>query len=168
MGKFVFGVVVGVAGIVAGTYVYPHYGYMDMRADRPAGRIEQMYLNNAMDRYAERRAPGARNPFRPTEPILVDGIRLYRANCAFCHGGAEKPVADMRFSPPAPQFLKDAPDMPENQNFLIIRDGIRMTGMPAWGKAMSDEEIWKLVTFLSAMEHIDTLPPAAQAAWKSK
>jgi mono/diheme cytochrome c family protein len=62
------------------------------------------------------------------------------------------------FNPPVPAFFKDAPDMPENQNFYIIQHGIRWTGMPFWNRTLSDTQTWQLVTLLS---NIQKLPPAA-------
>jgi hypothetical protein len=57
--------------------------------------------------------------------------------------------------------------MPENENYWIIRHGIKMTGMPAWDKVLSDTDIWKVITFLRKMGDLDKLPPAAQAEWKA-
>ena len=62
------------------------------------------------------------------------------------------------FNPPALAFFKDAPDMPENQNFYIIQHGVRWTGMPAWKGTLSDAQTWQLVTFLS---NVEKLPPVA-------
>lgn len=59
--------------------------------------------------------------------------------------------------------MEEKPDMTENQNFYIIEHGVHWTGMPAWGNTLSDEEIWKLVTFLSQM---GKLPPSAEPAWQ--
>jgi thiosulfate dehydrogenase len=169
MGKFIGGVIVGLLCVAAGVYVYVHYGFMNLQADRPPGRLESLYMGSAMDHYAERHAPQVRNPIQPTDANLVEGIRLYKSNCAVCHGGPDKPVSDvgLGFNPPVPQFLKEAPDMPENENYWIISHGIKRTGMPAWNKVLSDSDIWKLTTFLSKMEDLDKLPPAAQAAWKT-
>ena len=44
--------------------------------------------------------------------------------------------------------------------FVGIKHGIRYSGMGAWNGMMSDEEIWKVATFL---EHIGSLPPEVQA-----
>jgi len=66
--------------------------------------------------------------------------------------------------PRAPQFVEDAPDMPENQNFYIIQHGIRLSGMPAWKQALTEQEIWQVTAFLS---HVDKLPPQVSTAWKS-
>jgi mono/diheme cytochrome c family protein len=48
--------------------------------------------------------------------------------------------------------------------FVVINDGISCSGMGAWDGMMSDEEIWKVATFL---EHIKSLPPEVEANWKA-
>ncbi len=48
------------------------------------------------------------------------------------------------YYPPMPRFMEDAPDVPEKENFYIIKHGIRFTGMPGWGKNFSDDQLWKL------------------------
>ncbi|MGA3210499.1 MAG: c-type cytochrome [Terriglobales bacterium] len=166
MRKFTVGFLLGVLAVAASSYVYIHYGFVDLRADQPLGVIERTYMRGAMDKYADRYSPKAENPVSQTDANMIEGIRLYKANCAVCHGGPDKPVAAMGFSPRAPQFLSDAPDMPEYQNFWITKRGIKLTGMPAWDRALSDVEIWKVTTFLSRMEDLDKLSPAVQAAWK--
>lgn len=115
----------------------------------------------AMDAATERRAPEQKNPIPPTEENLVAGAKLYLDHCAGCHGVPSNPASPFSrsFNPPSPGFFRRAPDMPDNQNFYIIQHGVRWTGMPAWGRILSDEQIWKIATFMS---HIEKLPPAAQ------
>jgi len=54
--------------------------------------------------------------------------------------------------------MNQAPDMPDYENFYIIKHGVRWTGMPAWGNLMTDSEVWQVVTLLSRFEK---LPPEA-------
>jgi hypothetical protein len=68
------------------------------------------------------------------------------------------------YYPPVPRFPEDAPDMPENENFYIIKHGIRLTGMPGCGNNFSDDELWKLTAFLSQM---GKLPPSVEQEWKN-
>jgi thiosulfate dehydrogenase len=168
MGKFVFGVIVGIVAVFGGAYAYVHYGFFNMRADQARGTVERIYMRGAMDRYAERYAANQKNPLTADEATLIAGVKLYKNDCALCHGGPSNPISDVGqgLNPRAPQFLKDAPDLPEYQNFWIIKHGIRMTGMPAWEKVLTDSEIWQLTTFLTKFEQIDKLPPAVQAEWK--
>jgi mono/diheme cytochrome c family protein len=93
-------------------------------------------------------------------------MRIYEMNCASCHGDIQHPHAALgdSFHPRAPQFAEDAPDMPENQNFYIIRHGVRLSGMPSWKEAMSEQETWQATTFLS---HMDKLPAGILAEWKT-
>jgi mono/diheme cytochrome c family protein len=51
------------------------------------------------------------------------------------------------------------PSLPENQDFYLIKNGVRRSAMPAWGNIMADSEIWQVVTFL---HHLDNLPPSVQ------
>jgi thiosulfate dehydrogenase len=169
MGKFIAGVIIGILGVAAGAYIYVHYGFLNMQADQPIAGIERFYLRGAMDRYAERFAPVVKNPLQPTDETLIQGIRLYKSNCAVCHGGPLIPISEVGrgLYPRAPQFLQDSPDMPEHENYWIIKHGVARTGMPAWDKVLSDADIWKLTTFLGKMEVLEKLSPAVQEAWKS-
>ena len=82
-----------------------------------------------------------------------------------CHASPQHPEKNFGrpFYPPAPDFLKDAPDMEENQNFYIIKHVVRWSAMAAWGNTLSDQQIWTLVTFLS---HMDKLPAAVEEEWQ--
>ena len=168
MGKFVAGAILGVLAVAIGAYVYVHYGFIDMRADQPGMAVERFYLRGAMDRWADRSAPKVTNPMPATEPTLLAGVRIYKSNCAVCHGGPEQPLSEVGrgLFPRAPQFLQDAPDMPDEQNFWITKHGVARTGMPSWGKLLSDNDIWKVVTLLGRFKDFDQLSPAVQQEWK--
>jgi mono/diheme cytochrome c family protein len=61
--------------------------------------------------------------------------------------------------------MEDAPDMPEKQNLYIVQHGIRLSGMPAWKQALSDQQIWEVTTFLS---HMDKLSPEVSEQWQAE
>ena len=54
-------------------------------------------------------------------------------------------------------------DDPEWHIYYAVRTGIRYTGMPAWNKVLSEQDMWKVTAFLS---RIEKLPPAVQDYWK--
>ncbi len=62
--------------------------------------------------------------------------------------------------PPAPDLGESQKDMSDAELFWIIKNGIRMTGMPAFGPTHGDEQIWQMVTFVrhlpqaSEQEHV--------------
>ncbi len=158
MGNFIRGVILGAIALAAGLYIYLHYGFVDLRADQKPSALEQNVLGSALDGSTERYAPKQKNPLQPTEENLLAGAKLYRDKCSDCHGSPINPNSDygLSFNPRVPQFMKQAPDMPENENFYIIKHGVRWTAMPAWGHVMTDSEIWQVVTLLSRFEK---LPP---------
>ena len=66
--------------------------------------------------------------------------------------------------PPAPNLISDPPEDPEWHIFYAVRTGIRYTGMPAWEKTLSQQDIWKVTALLS---HLNKLPPTVQEYWKT-
>ena len=166
MVRILIGFVIGILAALVGTLCYVRYGFVDPRADVEVGTLESKIAMPALDASVDRRAPDAKNPIQPTDENLVAGMKIYQQDCAGCHGDVQHSHDPFgaSFYPRAPQFLEDAPDMPENQNFYIIQHGVRLSGMPAWSTTLDEQKIWKVTTFLS---HMDKLPPAVSSAWKA-
>lgn len=86
------------------------------------------------------------------------GFEHYRDSCVMCHGAPD--VAAMDFSEhmePEPPKLweEDSQSLNDGELFVIIRDGIRMTGMPAFGPDHNDEEIWDIVAFVRTLPSLN-------------
>jgi len=62
-----------------------------------------------------------------------------------------------------PQFDLENPQKPDWQMFWIVKHGVRYSGMGAWGGEVSEDKIWKVVTFLS---NLKSLPPDVQMEWR--
>jgi len=156
MNNFIRGIVVGAIALAAGVYGYARFGFLDLRADRNPSALEERIAGSAMDESTERHAAQQKNPLPPTEENLLAGARLYRDKCSDCHGGPVNPNSDYgrSFYPRVPQFMKQAPDLPDHENFYIIKHGVRWTAMPAWGNVMTDSEIWQVVTLLSRLQKL--------------
>lgn len=166
MVRILVGFLIGIVVALVGAVCYVRFGFVDPRADAEMGALEMKIAMPALDASVDRRASDIKNPVQPTDDNLLAGMNIYQQNCAGCHGDiqhAHQPFG-VSFYPRAPQFVEDAPDMPENQNFYIIQHGIRLSGMPAWAQILDEQKIWKVTTFLS---HMDKLPPAVVLAWKT-
>jgi thiosulfate dehydrogenase len=164
--KFLLGFAIAVVVVLTAGFCYVRFGFVDPRADLPVGWLESKIAMPALDSAVDRRAPETHNPLQPSDANLIAGMKIYQSNCAGCHGDIQHSHAAFgdAFYPRAPQFAEDAPDMPENQNFYIIQHGIRLSGMPAWKGALSEEDTWQVTTFLS---HMDKLPTQVSEAWKT-
>ena len=73
-------------------------------------------------------------------------MKIYTMNCALCHGGLDNKPSPLQhsFYPPPPQLIIDPLDDPEWHIYYAVRTGIRYTGMPAWSKALSEQDMWKV------------------------
>lgn len=164
--KFLLGFAIAVVVVLTVTFCYVRLGFVNPRADLPVGWLESKIAMPALDAAIDRRAPETHNPLQPTDANLIAGMKVYQTNCAGCHGDIQHShvASGDAFYPRAPQFAEDTPDMPENQNFYIIQHGIRLSGMPAWKGALSEQETWQATTFLS---HMDKMSPAVSEAWKT-
>ena len=136
MRTFAGGVLATLVVFALGGWLYLKLGYVDLRANSEPSWLESELALTAVDASAARHAPRQQNPVPTTEANLLAGARLYRDKCADCHGRPDNPVSDYggSFNPRAPQFMKVRPGLPDNQNFYIIKYGVRRSAMPAWGK----------------------------------
>ena len=109
---------------------------------------------------------GLTNPLSPSNEVLIAGLKSFKMNCAGCHGLPDQPSrwGTRNFYPRAPQFVDNPPHLSAPQMFVAIKYGIRYSGMGGWDGMMTDEEIWKVATFL---DHIGYLPSEVQTNWKA-
>ena len=113
----------------------------------------------------KREAANLHSPLEPTEETLLAGMKIFRTNCAGCHGDFGQPSTwgGKAFYPRVPQFAVSPPTLRSEEMFLVVRNGIRYSGMGAWRDLMSEEDTWKVVLFLSRLQ---SLPPSVQSAWE--
>jgi len=107
------------------------------------------------------RARNAENPLPPTPEVLADARGHFADHCAVCHAndGSGQTTIGQNLYPKAPDMrLEDTQRLTDGELYYIIQNGIRMTGMPAWGEQDDDkdEDGWKLVHFI---RHLSELTP---------
>ena len=165
MRSFILGVIVTLVVLVLCSLGAALLGFMPTNADATPPRWETRLASGAMDASMERHAPKINNPVPATDANLIEGMKIYTMNCALCHGGLDKKPSVLQNAqyPPPPQLILDPMDDPEWHIFYAIRTGVRYTGMPAWTKALSEQDIWKVTGFLS---RVDKLPAGAKEYWQ--
>ncbi len=160
--KFLIGLIVGVVCTMAALFGYFFFGFAPVAASSAPMPMER-YLAGAALRSARHKAAGVQPPFEATEAHLMAGARNYRSSCAVCHGlpgvGKTPIQAGMYPHPPALLTGEGVTDDPPGETHWVIQKGIRMTGMPSFEGAYSDEQLWEVALLLA---HADKLPPAVQ------
>jgi mono/diheme cytochrome c family protein len=84
---------------------------------------------------------------------LLAGMRNYETHCIACHGGpgAARAAWVSAMLPTPPYLLDSSGRWTHAELFTLVHDGVKMTGMPAWGEIQSDRQIAEVVALLEAM-----------------
>jgi mono/diheme cytochrome c family protein len=83
------------------------------------------------------------------------GDKLYATDCSMCHGSDGRTPTDTgRWMYPRTSDLASAmvQEYSDRELFWIVKNGIRLSGMPAFGKVESDEHIWNLVHYIRTLQ----------------
>jgi hypothetical protein len=149
-------VVFAVGGAMAGLLIVETGAY-NTAATSPHMPVTVWAFHTTMLRSVARQSTGLKQP-TITGPQLLAGVRQYEQDCALCHGG---PAVDrspwvIGMNPTPPYLLDVSRQMTPGQLYWVIANGVKMTGMPAWGETRSPDQLWSLVAVLDAMPY---LPP---------
>lgn len=175
MRRFLLGLVAGVVAVPAVVFVCGWFGLLSTTANVAAPAWEIAFAHRTLDAAAARRAPRLANPVAPTEANLLTGVKLFKEDCAGCHGLPDAHFSgDVNLYPDAPYFAGHPPVEPDWQLYWFVKYGIRYSAMFAWdkqwgkdstGRDITDERIWTVVTLL---KHLDSLPRAVDSEWHAK
>jgi mono/diheme cytochrome c family protein len=147
-----------VVGAVAAAMTVIRRGFS--ARDEPSA-IERIMARGARRLAAPTRVRQLKNPVTLTSEVLADARAHFADHCAVCHAndGSGNTVIGRNLYPKAPDMRsEDTQRLSDGEIYSIIQDGVRLTGMPAWGKAgdENDEESWKLVHLI---RHLRELTP---------
>jgi mono/diheme cytochrome c family protein len=141
-------------------------GVYDVAADEPHTQAVYSLLETTMDRSVRRRARAIEEPPLQAPQLIQRGAACFAAHCAQCHGApGMAPSAIGLAVQPLPGPLVDAAAKWRPRELMwITRHGVRMSGMPAWGGRLSDNDLWALTAFLQRLPTLTPADWAAQAA----
>jgi mono/diheme cytochrome c family protein len=150
---FIAGIVVTLLVELAIGLVVVYSGIYNVAASYPHGPFATWLLETTMDRSVEARADSVPEPPADLDARRERGAKRYQAMCVECHGapGVKPNELAKGMLPPPPDLEKSISDLDTKQIFWIVKNGVRMTGMPAWGEVDKDEEIWDVVAFVKSM-----------------
>jgi mono/diheme cytochrome c family protein len=160
---------VAVAALIAAGFagIIIYAGVYDIGADAPHMAPTYWLLEQVRERSIAVRARGVKVPADLGDPKrIAAGAGLYADMCSGCHlaPGMERSEISQGLYPAAPELARGV-NRSATQEFWIIKHGVKMTGMAAWGRTHSDMPIWDMVAFIRKMP---TLTPAQyQATVKS-
>jgi mono/diheme cytochrome c family protein len=145
-------VLAAVLALAAGAALFIESGFYNIGADDHHTQMTLALIEQLREHSIEVRA-------RSIESLLVAdpqrvklGAERYGALCVGCHLAPGLTKSDIRAGLyPHPPNLAQEDVKDSRRAFWIIKHGIKMSAMPAWGKTLDDAAIWELVTFVQKM-----------------
>ncbi|MHB8873236.1 MAG: c-type cytochrome, partial [Myxococcaceae bacterium] len=102
-------------------------------------------------------AKARKSPVSLTPEVLQMAMEHFADHCAFCHGldgGGQTPIGQGLY-PRAPDLRSaGTQDQSDGELFYVIENGVRLTGMPAFGQADGEEDSWKLVALIRRLPRL--------------
>ena len=156
--KFLIAALLLAGALVTAAFAFIYTGVFNVAADAPHSRLVLTIIETVRLRSIAARAGDVQPPPLDDAALIATGARHYAAMCSGCHLAPDKKDSEIRagLSPQPPDLTKPRPANPA-QTFWVIKHGIKMSGMPAWGKTHDDASIWGLVAFLRKLPEL-TVP----------
>lgn len=126
--------------------------------DQP-GMIEAAIARRVRRLAIPRDARDAKNPIAATPQVLAEARAHFADHCAICHAndGSGNTEIGRNLYPKAPDMRQPATQsLSDGELFYFIHNGIRLTGMPAWGSGSpeDDQASWKLVHLIRRLPRL--------------
>lgn len=158
MRLLIVGFVIGIIVLPALGLLYFWSGWAPVATASSPMLFEKKLAHMALQARIQREAP-KNVPIQANDENYQAGAQLYRANCAVCHGLPNQPgtATSKGMFPRPPQLFKGhgVTDDPAGETYWKVANGIRLTGMPAYTGALSEQDMWKVSVMLA---NADKLP----------
>jgi len=140
----------GAAGVIVG------FAQIKLDALHEPGHLET-FLATKIKHLLVARSSRHGIPSAPTDlqASIKEGDTVYGTDCAACHGlDGHTPTDTGRWMYPRASDLtsREVQQYSDRELFWIVKNGIRLSGMPAFGRVESDEHIWNLVHYLRTLQ----------------
>jgi mono/diheme cytochrome c family protein len=156
--------VVGLAVIAGGMWFW----WQGMTARNPPSAMEATIARRARATMIPASARSLTNPEPASAEIIRSGMSHWADHCASCHandGRGQTPMGQGLYPRVPDMRLTATQQLTDGELFYIIENGVRFTGMPAFGTGKPDpageKQVWQLVYFI---RHLPRITPA-ELAW---
>lgn len=149
--------VVTLVVLIAIGAVYIWSGAYNVAASEPHAPAVEWLLSTLQSRSVAERSDGI-SPPPLTEPARIQaGAPIYDGMCRMCHGapGHDPSEIAQGLNPKPPKlWSEDVQGMSDAELYWIVKHGIKMTGMPAFGLTHEEEKLWSVVAFVRRLPEL--------------
>ena len=136
--------------LVAGYLIFIYSGIYNISAMTPHSKLTMWMMNTVRNNSIEHNANNnLKTPNLSDTSLVKMGFIHYREMCVGCHGapGIEQSEIGKGLYPNPPKLSTIVNHWTPQQLFWITKNGLKMTGMPAFAPTHSDDMIWAIVAF---------------------
>lgn len=171
--RVILGIVTILVLLVLGLVVLLYSGVADVAALKPSSPLATWVADTAKRQSVRAHARGIEVPPMGQPEQVEEGAKLYASECVACHGAPGTPPNPVTraMRPPPSDLTESVRAWTSAELFWITKNGLAFSGMPGWGEARVDAELWPIVAFLNQLPTMDaarwqalTAPPAPPPA----
>jgi mono/diheme cytochrome c family protein len=157
--KYIIGAGSVLVILIVGSLIFIYSGLYNMSATDHHNKLTLWMINTLRDNSIEHHAKDSsiKPPNLSDTSLIKTGFTHYSRMCSGCHGAPGKEQGEMAvkgFYPRPPQLVRTAKEFTSQQLFWIIKNGLKMTAMPAYGPTHPDDMIWAIVAFTKTLPNM--------------
>ena len=146
--------------LTAGGWLYMRMAMNGFSARAEPSKTERMMALYARATAMPASAKGLKNPVHFSPEVQQEAMTHYADHCAVCHannGSGQTMFGKGMYPKPPDLRLPRTQNMSDGELFYILENGIRMSGMPAFGAEGTAEDSWKLVLFIRHLPKLSSM-----------
>lgn len=138
--------------VIVGAASYVYAGWYDIGADTAHSPAVYWLVRTVRNRSIAVRTANIRVPSLDDPKLMSVGAGQYASMCSGCHlaPGYDKDETWEGLYPRPPKLYQGT-DLTPAEVFWVLKHGIKMSGMPAWGITHDDGELWAITAFVERL-----------------
>ncbi|HEV2130804.1 MAG TPA: cytochrome c [Longimicrobiaceae bacterium] len=154
--KYAIGAGAVFAILIVALLVFIYSGEYSVAATQPHTGLTRWALNTVMERSVRDHAREIEVPPLTDSAQIRNGFHHFDAMCVVCHGAPGESPSEIGegLNPNPPELSEVVPEWSSAELYWIVKHGIKMSGMPAFGPTHSDDDLWAIVAFLRRLPGI--------------
>ena len=165
--KYVAGALVGVILLLCGAAIFLYGGRYNVAAIVPHSKATSWILETARDQSIHFHSREIQAPQLKDPKMAKGGFKEYHEMCRQCHGAPGRQRAEFAqglYPNPPDLTSKEMKELSDRELYWVVKNGIKMTGMPGFGPTHDEEELWAMVAFVKRIPDIQAKEYEAMAA----
>jgi len=145
--------------LVVGLVLFVWSGIYNISTTDPHWKITSWLLEKVRDRSISAHSRGIVAPSLKDEKLIGNGFGHYHAMCRLCHGAPGHPpdeFAEGLYPSPPNLTSREIQEFTDAELYWIVKNGIKMTGMPGFGVTHDEKGLWGIVAFLRRLAILES------------